>query len=335
MDAVEATVGFYLIPNHSRYVINRSGAVINRSNGQELSGSRNPAGYINIRLVDDAGHCKTWGRHRLLAFVFLKNDGNVDELYVNHDNGVKGDDRLENLEWVTPQQNVEHAGQAGLTAKCQPMSVRNVFTGEVRKFPSAIECARTLGFSRDAVAYRLSVGETRVFPEGLQYRNSWCEETWQVPLNIDRELLFNGTSKQVLMREVLTGEIFEFKKLTVLASYLGSSLSAISSWLKRKDQPVLPGLIQIKLATDPAAWRMVEDPYLELSQFTGKTPVVMTDRGGNRRIFESAVDCAREMGIRPTALHYRLKSDGQIEFSDGNRYCYYNTSLNQHSPTDQ
>lgn len=43
--------------------------------------------------------------HRLVAEHFLV------KLQVNHKNGVRSDNRKENLEWVTPQQNLLHAHQ--------------------------------------------------------------------------------------------------------------------------------------------------------------------------------------------------------------------------------
>jgi hypothetical protein len=315
---------YYEIPGFSDYAIAPNGALIKKATGEFVKPSPNPDGYINYRIMGDDGQRFTWNRHRLMAVVFKHPGVDITELVVNHENGIKGDDFLDNLEWMTQQENVEHAGMMGLTEKCLPISVRDYLSGEVAKYPSIIECARALGMSKDFINWRIKAGETRVFPEGKQYRLGHSDEPWFVPDPSDDATLRYGLSKAVDVRDVITGEIVTYPQMTDLAEDLGIALSTLSQWMDKPNQPVFPGFIQIKLVSDKTPWRIVEDRYLELERNTGWRSVVVTNaESGEEKIFVSARHCANAMGIKPTALDYRLKSRGESVFRDGFRYAYY------------
>ena len=67
--------------------------------------------YYSVDLRKD-GVAKTCSVHRLVAQTFIPNPENKPE--VNHINGMKCDNRVENLEWVTSSENRVHAWRTGL-----------------------------------------------------------------------------------------------------------------------------------------------------------------------------------------------------------------------------
>lgn len=316
--------GFYEIPGFSKYVVSRKGEVINKRTGEKLRGNVKTEGYIQFRLTGDNGHVLSIGRHRILGIVFKHPGCSIDKLVVNHIDSIPGHDDLDNLEWTTHRGNLEHAGRVGRTSKCIPISVRDVLTGEVVDYPSAQAYARTVGWSKDKVIWRVKIGETKVFPEMKQYRRSSIKTPWYIPKNPNREAMFNFRSRKTLVRYVLTDNVLEFDTLTEAARHLKICKAAASNWINAENQPLLPGFIQMKYKHDETPWRTISDPYLEHELFSGQRTIKVKEIStGKELLFQNATVCSRAMHLNLNALYYRLKSKGETVYSDGYTYAYY------------
>jgi hypothetical protein len=124
----------------------KSIARVSRLNDLTLKPSFSSWGYYIVKLYKGNGNAgkKTKLIHRLVAEAFIDNRKNHSE--VNHINGIKTDNRLENLEWCTHSENVKHAFTIGLNPqKCehfkrpvQQLSLSGEFIKEFNSMTDAV-----------------------------------------------------------------------------------------------------------------------------------------------------------------------------------------------------
>lgn len=90
------------------YQIGSCGNIRNKNNGRiKVPFDRNRTGYVRAILFNGNGKSKRYFVHRLVAHAFIPNPENKP--MVNHIDGDKTNNCVENLEWVTASENMRHA----------------------------------------------------------------------------------------------------------------------------------------------------------------------------------------------------------------------------------
>lgn len=95
---------------HDRFVNNRGKIKLRK--GKIIDGHITGAGYRSFSIYINGSH-KVVSMHRLVAEHFIDNPLNLPQ--VNHIDGNKLNNRLDNLEWCSSKHNVNHAIRIGLS----------------------------------------------------------------------------------------------------------------------------------------------------------------------------------------------------------------------------
>lgn len=136
--------GFYSVSSLGR--VRREKTVNNTYAGRILHGGIDCRGYHLVLLYKN-GVKKSFKTHRLVASAFINNLQNLPQ--VNHKDGIKTNNRLNNLEYVSAQRNRLHAFEIGLQkgncGESNPMArmkekdvlaIRKIYSGGGRTYTS-------------------------------------------------------------------------------------------------------------------------------------------------------------------------------------------------------
>lgn len=110
-----------------------------------FTANKSNSGYLQVILNYPDGSNANVAVHRAVASTFCENLEPKSKTFVNHKDGDKENNCSENLEWVTPKENTQHAIDSGLIVSniLTRCPVKRIETGEI--FDSLSSASRAMG----------------------------------------------------------------------------------------------------------------------------------------------------------------------------------------------
>lgn len=218
----------YLDGIETNYSVSDAGEIRNDSTNYLLK----PAiqqGYAHVTLyINKKG--KRVKIHRLVATAFIPNPENKP--YVNHIDGMRSNNTIDNLEWVTASENTQHAVDTGLFLPTREKSVVQFsLDGErIATYPSTMEAGRATGSLPEKIV--LCCQRKRQTHNGYQWR--YLNEAGErlQPVNKPRT-----QARPVAQINPETGEIIAtYPSITTAAKAVNGSSSAITNIINKTKQ---------------------------------------------------------------------------------------------------
>lgn len=101
----------FILHNSGLFAVSKCGKILGKS--RRILKTKSQGNYSILSYQAANKKIRHKYVHRLVAEVFIENPNNLP--YINHINGNKMDNHVDNLEWCSPVENSNHAIKLGLT----------------------------------------------------------------------------------------------------------------------------------------------------------------------------------------------------------------------------
>jgi hypothetical protein len=153
--------GLYQVSNLGNVKRLKSKGVLNE---RLIGSSIDRYGYVK-RVLCKNGKMFHFTEHRLVGVTFIDNPENKST--INHINGIKTDNTVENLEWSTNLENKQHAIKTGLT------NLKGINHGRCKLTEEQVLEIKKIGFSQTRMSLSKKYGVARITISRIIKKENW------------------------------------------------------------------------------------------------------------------------------------------------------------------
>lgn len=231
---------FYYIPEYTSYAINKNGQIYNiRRDSLYTPLKIDPSNKMrnSASVNSDTKRNNHPGVYRLLAMTFIDHDSNYENMNVNHINGNKHDDRIENLEWLTHQENMIHAIETGLRSDNKPIDTKEYNTDYIKNFRSISTCATFYGVGENYLRKSIKLGIMKLSKDPKDwYYIKHKKDKW---VNIEQFFIKKITNRHstidipIKALNIFSGKIKEYDSLFMAGKELSIDRKSIKHHIEK------------------------------------------------------------------------------------------------------
>lgn len=320
---------YYHVPNNERLIITRQGRIIDLRIMASLIEVDSDTANYDYPVVNVMGQ-GTLHVHRLLAETFINPGMDTASLTVNHIDGNKRNNNLDNLEWVSRSDNLLHAYNAGLRSDNKPVLCKNVKTGEIKRYSSGADCARQLNVPVVVLRNYIAAKVPYLF-DGL-YELVYVGDNWR-GISLENAIHVKPSDPAVVC--VKNGKSMIFDTAESAGRFLGISETTVHRLIYNHNTPALKDHLFFKLTEVTSRVEdMVYIPgsFKDLKPSTKIKPITVKDlTTGHVTEWESTTAFARVVGINRSTIQKAIgKNDGKW-----NQYQFSYKTESPHSEKDE
>ncbi len=326
-ELVDGTKDFYYYPENKAIAVSKEGYVLNLVTNRllvvsyvENVRSRNKRAIINIPGYKNIPYntSGTTSLHRVIARTFvgrplIYKDIPYKDLQVNHIDCDSTNNSPDNLEWCTNIENVQHFFDSGESTQSVPTVIKNVRTGQIKKFPSISGVVRFFHIPMGSLSELL-----KLYSGGLAYQG-WLIKyddgsAWS---NVKYDLAFPNR-KPVVLKNIKTEEIVYFDTLVKTSDFLGINYFTLALHIRSESYLKYRYNDWVISLNEGMSWPNI-DINDESKNFLSNSLFVVKDLVNDREYsFGSRVDCYNFLGILEGRFRSYVDQGNYKKFRLGN-----------------